>query len=50
MSGVIEGAEFGKGDFVLLDQLTQQAFMDNLRLRFFNFLILSPGNVLYATL
>nr|CAB3264156.1 unconventional myosin-Id [Phallusia mammillata] len=34
MAGVMEGSEFGKGDFVLLDQLTQEAFMDNLRLRF----------------
>ena len=28
-----EGAEFGKGDFVLLDEVTEDAFMANLRLR-----------------
>ncbi|KAM4705559.1 unconventional myosin-Ig-like [Rhinophrynus dorsalis] len=29
-----EGLEFGKADFVLLDQVTMEDFMDNLRLRF----------------
>lgn len=28
-----EGAEFGKGDFVLLDNITEDAFMENLKLR-----------------
>lgn len=28
-----EGAEFGVGDFVLLDKLDIQAFMNNLQLR-----------------
>ena len=27
-------AEYGKADFVLLDQLTEEAFMQNLKLRF----------------
>ena len=27
-------AEYGKADFVLLDQLTEEAFMHNLKLRF----------------
>ncbi|CAK8683010.1 unnamed protein product [Clavelina lepadiformis] len=34
MANMIESQEFGKGDFVLLDQLTKEAFMDNLKLRF----------------
>jgi len=29
-----EGEEFGKGDFVLLDQITMDEFMSNLQLRF----------------
>ena len=29
-----EGSEYGKGDFVLLDQITMDEFMSNLRLRF----------------
>ena len=29
-----EGAEFGKGDFVLLDQVSMEQFMSNLKLRF----------------
>lgn len=29
-----EGAEFGKGDFVLLDEISEDAFMHNLKLRF----------------
>ncbi|XP_071812059.1 unconventional myosin-Id-like isoform X2 [Apostichopus japonicus] len=29
-----EGAEFGKGDFVLLDDINEDAFMGNLKLRF----------------
>ncbi|XP_038044734.1 unconventional myosin-Id-like [Patiria miniata] len=31
-----EGAEYGKGDFVLLDEITEEAFMTNLKLRFEN--------------
>jgi len=33
MAALIETQEFGKGDFVLLDELTQEAFMANLKLR-----------------
>ena len=29
-----EGSEYGKGDFVLLDQITMDEFMSNLKLRF----------------
>lgn len=28
-----EGAEYGKADFVLLDQVTMEDFMENLKLR-----------------
>ncbi|XP_010749096.2 unconventional myosin-Ig [Larimichthys crocea] len=30
----LEGLEFGKSDFVLLDEVTMEQFMDNLKLRF----------------
>lgn len=29
----LEGPEFGKADFVLLDEVTMEHFMENLRLR-----------------
>lgn len=29
-----EGPEFGKADFVLLDEVTMEHFMENLRLRY----------------
>lgn len=29
-----ESLEYGKGDFVLLDEITKDAFMENLKLRF----------------
>ena len=29
-----ESLEYGKGDFVLLDEITENAFMANLKLRF----------------
>lgn len=32
----LEGTQFGKGDFVLLDELTIDAFMDNLKTRYEN--------------
>ena len=32
----LEGTEFGKGDFVLLDELTIDAFMENLKKRYDN--------------
>ena len=28
-----EGAEYGKGDFVLMDEITEEALMENLKLR-----------------
>ena len=34
MNGVMEDLALGKGDFVLLDDLTEDAFMDNLKLRY----------------
>lgn len=30
----LEGPEFGKADFVLLDEVTMEHFMENLRLRY----------------
>lgn len=29
----LEGLEFGKSDFVLLDEVTMEQFMENLKLR-----------------
>ncbi|XP_071959724.1 unconventional myosin-Id-like isoform X2 [Antedon mediterranea] len=34
MAGIDEGPEFGKGDFVLLDEISEDMFMQNLKLRF----------------
>jgi hypothetical protein len=33
MAGIHEGPEYGVGDFVLLHDVTLDAFMDNLQLR-----------------
>ena len=33
MAGWHEGSEYGIGDFILLQDLTLESFMDNLRLR-----------------
>lgn len=30
----LEGPEFGKADFVLLDEVTMEQFLENLRLRY----------------
>lgn len=30
----LEGPEFGKADFVLLDEVTMEHFLENLRLRY----------------
>ena len=35
MDHIAESQEYGKGDFVLLDDITTEAFMANLKLRYY---------------
>lgn len=34
--------EIGRGDFVLLDEISPESFIQNLRIRYFNFCITMP--------
>ena len=47
MDHIVESQEYGKGDFVLLDDLTIDAFMANLKLRYRYFGLLQEAKVVF---